>query len=268
MKPGRNRGRLAGIVAASGVTAVCGASAPAVSSPAVSSPATLAPACARLPYPRTPAAGTSRKRQPGPASLPGGVVMTTSPRSAMDMAPVPGGFEGVAAWSSSSAVAVGNTGPSMHSRPLVALWNGAAWKTLGNRALPPSSWLNGVAVFPGGAWAVGKYGNIEHKQLGKAFIVRVTGATVRKVPIPPMVYGSGLDDVAATSATDAWAVGWTLSGHLILHWNGTAWTRVQLPATVTRDVGQVDGVSATSATDVWFVSLSRILHWNGRRWDV
>ena len=61
------------------------------------------------------------------------------------------------------------------------------WKTLSNRALPPSSWQNGVAVFPGGAWAVGKYGNIEHKQLGKAFILRVTGTTVRKVPIPPML---------------------------------------------------------------------------------
>ena len=108
----------------------------------------------------------------------------------------------------------------------MALWNGAVWNTLNNRALPPSSELNGVALFPGGAWAVGKYGNIEHKGEGKAFILRVTGTTVRKVPIPRMVYGTVLNDVAATSATDAWAVGTPT-----LHWNGTAWSRVRIPST-------------------------------------
>ncbi len=143
----------------------------------------------------------------------------------------------------------------------MALWNGAVWKTLNNRALPPSSELNGVALFPGGAWAVGKYGNIEHKQEGKAFILRVTGTTVRKVPIPRMVYGSYLAAVAATSATDAWAV-----GSPSLHWNGTAWMRIKAPAGVARILADAQGVAATSRTDVWIVSLWWILHWNGRRW--
>jgi hypothetical protein len=158
-------------------------------------------------------------------------------------------------------VAIGNAGKSSRSRPLVSLWNGAVWKTLNSRALPPSSELNGVALFPGGAWAVGKYGNIEHKGLGKAFILRVTGTTVRRVPIPRMDYGTVLNDVAATSATDAWAV-----GSPSLHWNGTAWTPLQAPAKVARLLNDADGVAATSRANVWIVSLRWIVHWNGRRW--
>jgi len=47
------------------------------------------------------------------------------------------------------------------------------------------------------------------------------------------VFKGGLDAVAATSATDAWAVGnyssASASGTLILHWDGTAWTQVPSP---------------------------------------
>jgi hypothetical protein len=95
---------------------------------------------------------------------------------------------------------------------------------------------------------------------------------VRQVPIPRTAYGSALEDVAATSATDAWAVGLTLRGPLILHWNGTAWTRARLPATVRRGVFAVDSVAATSRTNAWAVMrtrtgrMPRIMHWNGKRW--
>jgi len=179
------------------------------------------------------------------------------------MPSVPGELSDVAARPNGSAVAVGNTGKTDRSRPLVALWNGASWNTLNNRALPPSSELSGVALFPGGAWAVGKYGNIEHKQEGKAFILRVTGTTVRKVPIPRMEYGTVLNDVAATSARDAWAVGTPT-----LHWNGTAWTRPQVPYRVARFLSDAYGVAATSRSNVWIITAGGIVRWNGRRWNV
>lgn len=47
---------------------------------------------------------------------------------------------------------------------------------------------------------------------------------------------------------------------------GTAWTRVQLPAAIGRGVLAVDGVAATSATDVWAAGSGVILHWDGRSW--
>ena len=61
--------------------------------------------------------------------------------------------------------------------------------------------------------------------------------------------------VSATSASNAWAVGF-IGGSpqqtLIQHWNGTAWKQVATP-----DPGPVgnilDGVSAVSASDAWAV---------------
>ncbi len=190
--------------------------------------------------------------------------------SGLDLSSVPGYLVDVAAWSSKRALAVGWHVPP-HGRALVALWNGAAWRTLSSRALPWAVNLKAVASFPGGAWAVGKYGNAEHKQLGKPLIARVTDTTVRRVPVPGPEYG-WLADVAATSATHAWAVG-SASGNasgppLIVHWNGTAWTRARLPATVRE--GLLYGVAATSRTNAWAVGYSfegpLMVHWNGTAW--
>ena len=185
------------------------------------------------------------------------------------MPSVPGGLLDVAARSPRSALAIGRT----HSAILVATWNGAVWKTLSDPALPRLSALGAVAVYPGGGWAVGEYGLTDHGDGGGTawhLIVRVTGTTVRRVPVPGPAYGS-LQDVAATSATDAWAVGSIFKYvPLILHWNGTTWKRAELPARIGR--GAFYSVAATSATNAWAVlspqhgSRSRIVHWNGRRW--
>ncbi len=217
-----------------------------------SPPAAPKLACTTLPIASGPAAGASGQH------------------SGLDLSSVPGYLVDVAAWSSKRALAVGWHVPP-HGRALVALWNGAAWRTLSSRALPWAVNLKAVASFPGGAWAVGKYGNAEHKQLGKPLIARVTDTTVRRVPVPGPEYG-WLADVAATSATHAWAVG-SASGNasgppLIVHWNGTAWTRARLPATVRE--GLLYGVAATSRTNAWAVGYSfegpLMVHWNGTAW--
>jgi len=77
--------------------------------------------------------------------------------------------------------------------------------------------------------------------------------------------------VAATSATNAWAVGFGGNGKtLIVHWNGTAWTRVPSPSPGT--FATLSGVAATSATNAWavgsaFRGKTLILHWNGTVWS-
>ncbi|HEX2317478.1 MAG TPA: hypothetical protein VHJ18_00700, partial [Streptosporangiaceae bacterium] len=119
------------------------------------------------------------------------------------MPPVPGGLIDVAARSSSSALAVGKAGDSP---VLVARWNGAVWKPLSDPALPLNSDLAAAAVFPGGGWVVGEYGLKDHGDgggVGTPLILRVTGTTMRRVLVPELTYSSALEDVAATSATDA-----------------------------------------------------------------
>ena len=80
--------------------------------------------------------------------------------------------------------------------------------------------------------------------------------------------------VAATSATNAWAV--TYAGHRdslppIMHWNGRRWDEVASP-----DIGipyALSDVATTTANDVFAVGSPRegsyralLLHWNGHSW--
>jgi hypothetical protein len=100
-------------------------------------------------------------------------------------------------------------------------------------------------------------------------------ATVRAhvsgaVPAAVLAGTGVLDDVVATSARNAWAVGHfgplSQPRTLIEHWNGKTWQRVRVaPAH-----GWLNGVAATSARDVWVVGFSGsatlILHFNGTSW--
>ena len=158
--------------------------------------------------------------------------------------------------------------------PFLAHWNGTAWRTVSSPALPSRGALYAVAKFPGGAWAVGRAGVLVHGGVPTHLIVRLTGTTVRRVPIPGPADGT-LWGVAAISAADAWAVGSVagfraLDTPLILHWNGTAWKRAALPSQLGHGVFR--GVAATSGTNAWAIldqpaGRARIVYWNGRSWS-
>ena len=95
----------------------------------------------------------------------------------------------------------------------------------------------------------------------------------------PFNVAGELNGVAATSAGNAWAVGYSgvfdkTQQTLLLHWNGRAWSRVTSPKPVS---GQLTAVAAASADDAWAVGFtsaadgssprSLILHWNGKAWS-
>jgi hypothetical protein len=78
-----------------------------------------------------------------------------------------------------------------------------------------------------------------------------------------------LNGVAATSARDVWAVGFSGSKALILHFNGTAWRRVASPAAggtfaLLADVTAISPHNAWAAGDAGDKTL--IEHWNGTAW--
>jgi hypothetical protein len=89
-------------------------------------------------------------------------------------------------------------------------------------------------------------------------------------------HGTGvLDAVAATSASNAWAVGYSgneTRATLLLHWNGVKWSPVTTPKPV---AGELGDISAVSATDAWAVGEQQVaggggrplmLHWDGKTW--
>jgi hypothetical protein len=103
---------------------------------------------------------------------------------------------------------------------------------------------------------------------GLAFAGAVFASTTGwRVQPSPKVSGD-LVAVAASSSTNAWAVGSASNGALIEHWNGTAW-RIQKSPDLT---ARLAGVSATSPTNAWAVGSyngkNLIEHWNGRAWRV
>jgi hypothetical protein len=120
-----------------------------------------------------------------------------------------------------------------------------------------------------------------------AVLASTTGWKVQPSPSPasggafPTLFG-----VAATSRTNAWAVGYGALAQdsfycgpsIIERWNGKVW-KVQAGAKLTRPQGKIDSlqaVAATSATNAWAVggyqnaqcseSKPLIEHWNGKVW--
>lgn len=99
--------------------------------------------------------------------------------------------------------------------------------------------------------------------------------------IEPRADAGTLDDdfasVSASSANDAWAVGWSLDAlnpfPLAEHWNGTSWkaAAVALPAGSSGAV--LDGVDDISPSNAWAVGTldgdqTLIEHWTGTAWAV
>ncbi len=105
-----------------------------------------------------------------------------------------------------------------------------------------------------------------------SLVVLITGGCV-----PPDSTGYTADGmlkaVAATSASNAWAVGNNAQTPVIVHWNGSKWSSVTagVPA-----AAALEAVAASSPANAWVLGSTRpagskwstpvILQWNGRAW--
>jgi hypothetical protein len=144
--------------------------------------------------------------------------------------------------------------------------------------------LTGVAaISPTNAIAVGTATTTSGPTtVTSAVAERWNGSKWIRTAVPNPGSTNSLAGVAATSATDAWAVGTSQPGAtalpLAVHWNGTAWTQVATPAPGTEG-NAFNGVAATSAHDAWAVGYaesrssgvnvkhSLVEHWNGTAWS-
>ncbi len=212
--------------------------------------------------------GTAWKQVPGPT--PDGSVLT-----------------GVTAISPSDVLAVGSyTSPSGATVTLALRWNGTSWV---KQATPdPSSQdneLSGVtATSASSAWAAGF--SLGAQSRYETLILHWNGTTWQRASTPAVAtFATQLSGIAAGSPSDVWAVGQFYSGAdadqpLILHWDGTAWTRATLPGAGSK-TETLFGVTSVSPTDAWAVgrgpclgpsgncpSKTLTMHWNGSSWTV
>jgi hypothetical protein len=124
------------------------------------------------------------------------------------------------------------------------------------------------------AWAVGQ----QFVGAGQAPAPPVSyhwnGTAWSLVPTPTLGVSSALRGVSASTASDAWAVGFSLLGRrdfgtLIEHWNGTAWS-VNSSLVVTGQGAGLTGVADLSPSNAWAVGQGGtgglLEHWNGTAW--
>jgi hypothetical protein len=155
-----------------------------------------------------------------------------------------------------------------------------AWDVVRSPNPDASSEFNGVQrVAPSQVWAVGAIGN-------RSLTARWNGSAFVAVPSPNVSDKARvLEDVDGTARDDVWAVGHSDrlnafgSVTLIIHWNGSSWSKVASPNLGdTDDANVLSGVAAISADDAWAVGYlsgtgpgsvnrSLTLHWDGKGWE-
>jgi hypothetical protein len=140
---------------------------------------------------------------------------------------------GVAATSGANAWTDGMYVQAGYQAPVMEHWNGNAWSIRASAYQPAGYEYDTCAMAApsaGNIWAVGSrwYFNAD-----RTLIEHWNGTAWKTQTSPNPAPGNDdenvLNGVAATSATNAWAVGWSYvsgSGHrkpLIEHWNGSSW---------------------------------------------
>ena len=187
---------------------------------------------------------------------------------------------GVDARTTTDAWAVGyGFGANNIARTFVEHWDGMVWTRVmsANAGHPANGVLSGVvAIAADDVWAVGAYANggpsltlIEHWD-GTAWTIV---PSLNKGPFP-----NSLSAVTAVAPDDIWAVGtWFTKAFddrtLTLHWDGSAWHRVQSPnAGPPKASNDLVSVSAVATDDVWAVGVRGLhtltMHWDGTSWSV
>jgi hypothetical protein len=146
------------------------------------------------------------------------------------------------------------------------------WSIIHGPKLAPNSALNGLAVAGKRlAWAAGTEGfSSDGSRPGRPLIERWNGTAWSRARLPS-IWPGGFSSIAASSATNAWALGEEPSGtteHL-LHWNGHGWRNTTFPGTQGTFYSNL-GITAAPGGRAWLTASpsgnALIFGWNGSGW--
>ena len=176
------------------------------------------------------------------------------------------------------------------SRTLVEHWDGNTWSVVFSPSIGSTPQYNdgnnrllGIdAVSANDIWAVGRV--LHPGEDDVPIILHWDGAFWRLSSYPEALdTDTHLEDVAAVSANDVWAVGHRNTGldryTFAFHWNGSAWSEVDTPNDERFYSSYINAIDAVASNDIWAVGYSEgavnsseqatlILHWNGSAWSL
>jgi hypothetical protein len=196
-------------------------------------------------------------------------------------------LNGVAALSDNSVWAVGAFVPTgqNNQRTLIEHWNGTAWSVQPSANEGGTTTLNELsaiaAVSAIDIWAVGDHGS-PAPEPQKPLLEHFLGGTWHATPSPDLGPGHHfLTGVSAISASDVWAVGYSIGSSGVYspvaeHWNGSKWSVASVK--VPKGSGsEFYGVFGSRSSDVWAVGAQApgvsggrplVEHWNGKQWSI
>ncbi len=194
----------------------------------------------------------------------------------------------VKAVSKSSAWAVGYHDTKAYvAQTMIVHWNGTAWRTMASpnpAGTSYANYLSGVtATSSSNAWAVGHYSD---GTAARTLIAHWNGTAWKRVASPDPGTLSYEDDVlygvAATSSSDAWAVGAYRNASsvyqtMVAQWSGTAWQQAPSPDPSASLHYVLNSVAVTPTSSAWAVGFTAsastgtgyqtlILRWDGTAW--
>jgi len=168
----------------------------------------------------------------------------------------------------------------------VARYDGSAWTVMNTPLTVGGSGahVNGIEIIsPNDTWFFGEWIDTSGGPGGsqQALAMHWNGSTFTVTPTPYPGGGTpgwGLDTGSALTPNDMWAVGGgsdgdSVASSYIVHWNGSAWTRVLGPAPGAFQ--RLYDVEMIATDDVWAVGeyldvavgyLPLSLHWDGATW--
>jgi hypothetical protein len=188
-----------------------------------------------------------------------------------------GELSAITAVTAKSAWAVGYTGGigTGKNHSLLLHWNGLTWSQVSTPAPVTGGSLAGITVTAKSGWAVG-YVNTNLSApaccAGTPLVFRWNGSRWSRLATK-LGMGSGLNGVAITSASTAWATGSPvamITGALV-KWNGSAWSWVTDP--VAGPYHPLNGIAAGPGGTAFMVGTDNnrpgppvSARWNGHTW--
>jgi hypothetical protein len=201
----------------------------------------------------------------GPAAVARPVAKATAPLADValnSVSVVPGS---TSAWAAGNSIDNSN-GTILHRS--TGKWSSVHYTAPAGRVL-----LEDVAA--GSAHAAWVAGEVENQTTGTgtALLLHSTGGSFTPVSLPGTTAGVRVVGVAASSASNAWAIG-NNSTHgivpLAYRLVGKKWKPVALPRLPAEY--QLESISTSSATNTWILApgpadgQAALLHWNGKKW--